>query len=573
MNGQINDRVFAYSHFDNDEWDSRLPVTGNSGYMDMIKREKHFVRNVVITTVIVIVLLFTAVCIFILSGVDVSHGAQQGISVDTGNKSFYFAEGNDEFIYGSLTPVDISLEKDSLDSFVSFLDRYDTDYDYSSFYKTDDAYNRLCSMEPLQVNEHSHDLRVDGVLSAQVLFNRIKQNNIAYVDDMFFMQYSDDELKMICNDLTEVFGLICHIYPEADIDMLCCSLYDYKILKIAGVTQYGIVTNDNVLFINLDLIGTESSDGENVLYLSTLYHEAVHVFQKYCSDCEDGNNYSVGVSHNFKDLPINSLSCMWLAEASAESVMCRLAELTPAAYGENIEYAELINFAVSLSDGYERDAVQRLNFLHEQKGLYELLGMDNEKQVKEIINMMYSLEIMLSDSDDFDELYSMTYGVDPAVSDEVRQNINISFNSDIMMTLTKVFYKNLAARVNGGNVALQDVFYLVRLFEAGIQHIIQNDTSELMAAYSELFRGYTEIQTEFFRLLAVDNSISSAELKAGFEDYSMNITDGETSKSPNRFLSFMSQENIRWYAQFSDRVYRTGYYSIEECASIAEEYK
>lgn len=58
VNGQIHERVFEFSNFDDDEWNSRMPVTGNSGYQEMIKREKHFVRNVIVATALVIIFLF-----------------------------------------------------------------------------------------------------------------------------------------------------------------------------------------------------------------------------------------------------------------------------------------------------------------------------------------------------------------------------------------------------------------------------------------------------------------------------------------------------------------------------------
>ena len=141
-------------------------------------------------------------------------------------------------------------------------------------------------------------------------------------------------------------------------------------------------------------------------------------------------------------------------------------------------------------------------------------------------------------------------------------NLKLTVKEDAILTLTKIFYRNLARQVNSGKASIQDVYYLMRLWEADIDRHFSNDTVGYMMFFHNFYDTYIDLQNEFLSIIAQENGLNFDDLKNDFESYSMNTS----SKTPNCDLKFLSAERKNYIIKdFCDSFYKKGYPSIQSC--------
>ena len=177
--------------------------------------------------------------------------------------------------------------------------------------------------------------------------------------------------------------------------------------------------------------------------------------------------------------------------------------------------------------------------------------------------MMYSIEILQESDAEFYDWYENEYNVD--LSDESSgepTKLCLTVKEDAILTMTKMFYKNLAFQVNSGDVTLQDCYYLMRLWEADISRHFTNNTVGYMMFFHEFYDNYLELQNSFFKMIADENDMDFEKLQSDFSEYSTNAVD----KSPNCDLKFLSNERIEYIENYYvDSYYKKGLPGIKEC--------
>lgn len=485
--------------------------------------------------------------------------------------------GMDDTVDIDTTPIPISLSSENLNNFESYLSSVDVDYDFEDAYNIENAIKIYNENTINAVKKHSHDIRVNGNLDANALYDLVKKNNKEYLTSKeeymrgFYEEYSNREIKKICAQICEAIPAIAEKDPSVDIDTACCYLYNLVILKSSNTSfDLGGFTMDNRFYMNYDMIenlkiGIDSDDPE----LTTFYHEMMHAFQFACDDMKKQNEDRMGIVHIYNDeLEINPFSWYWLLEASAEMNMSQHLGVRYSTYKSRITYIDTLNFISNISSGEHVIQTEKLSFQRDTSKLFEQLDMTSDNEMHEVIKMMFNIEILQEENRGFYDWYNEEYNVDLSNDDGEKTYLRLTVKEDSLLTLTKIFYRNLARQINQGNATLQDAYFLMRVMEADLDRHFSNYDVGYMLFFHNFYDSYVEIQDEFFRLMASENNLSIEELIDGFENYSMNTT----SKSPNYDLNFLSKAKKDYIAdEFVNSFYKKGFPSMRNCQSQVED--
>ena len=113
-----------------------------------------------------------------------------------------------------------------------------------------------------------------------------------------------------------------------------------------------------------------------------------------------------------------------------------------------------------------------------------------------------------------------------------------------MLTLTKCFYRNLAERIKNGDATLQDILYLINVFESDINSHMTFDkyNNNMTEEDAKIFaQNYLIIQNEFFETISNGSSISTEELNRHYKEYSLVLNTNNTYIR-NAELKWMTEE-------------------------------
>lgn len=487
-------------------------------------------------------------------------------------------EGEDDFVETDSTTTDIKLTDKALDEFENYIASYSVNYKYGDAYRIDEAIEYM-NNHKVNSTTHKHDIRVDGKLDVNEFYTLIKSNNKDFMNDdnnsskTWYEEYPDKKLNEYCTSIVEMLNGIHEKYPQTDMDELCCYLYDLKILDRKNALDFAAIELDKkILHINEDMLEDWADLKKNErMPEEVLHHEMMHLFQVAC-DCNRADDEKrIGLSHTYDGLEINPFRWYWLAESSAEMNACEYLDMDFVTYQAKIGYAETLNYILNLGNTDKAARVQELYF-DRNADIYELFDMTSNDEKEEFIKMMYSIEILQQDSEDFIDWYSEKYDVDMIAHDQEKIKLHLDVKNDALITLTKMFYRNLARQINTGNATLQDVYYLMRIYECDLQNHLSNKTVSYMVYFKDLYPQYLEIRDEFFKAIAKENNISVDKISEDFENYSMNIINAGKKISPNCTLNFLSAEQKQAVNDYCKRIYKKGYPNMTEAYDMCKEW-
>lgn len=490
--------------------------------------------------------------------------------------------GNDDAADVDTTPVPIQISDKKLAEFEKYVSSINVDYDYEEGYNIDAALSEYNVNTKSTVTKHSHDIRLNGEFDAEHFYEIVKKNNEAFFKEKekdslggLYKEYSSKELKSMCEQFCEALPAIAEKDPTVDLDMACCYLYNLRIVQKSGALDFGGFDMNNRFYINYKNMknGALAMDTDDIEQ-TTFYHEMMHAFQFACEDIKKPNEDRMGITHTYESLEVNPLSWYWLLEGSAEMNMSQYLDVRYSTYKNKIGYIHSLNIATNLNTNNEYVQIENICFQRDLEKFFEVMDVSSKSEKREIIKMMYSIEIIQESKDDFYDWYNEAYNTD--LSDETNGEqsvLRLTLKEDALMTLTKLFYRNLARQINKGNVTLQDAYYLMRLYEADLDIHFSNNTVGYMEFFHNFYDTYVDLQNEFFSIIADENDLSADDLQNEFDNYSMNAV----SKSPNCDLRFLNSDAKNYYTiEYIDRYYMKGYPSMRSCqkqtAELNEKY-
>ncbi len=485
-------------------------------------------------------------------------------------------DGKDDEVDIDATPVSINLSDNKLAEFEKYILNITVDYDYEEGYNIDAALAEYNNNTKSTVTKHSYDIRLNGEFNAEYFYEIVKKNNEAFFEEKekdnlggLYKEYSNKELKEMCKQFCEALPAIAEKDPTVDLDMACCYLYNLRIVQKSGALDFGGFDMDNRFYLNYKNMetGAFAMDTDDINQ-TTFYHEMMHAFQFACDDIKKPDEDRMGITHTYDSLDVNPLSWYWLLEGSAEMNMSQYLDVRYSTYKNMIGYIHSLNIVANLNTDNEYVQVEKICFQKDLEKFFEILDVTNETEKREIIKMMYSIEIIQESKDDFYDWYNEAYNTDLSNESSGEQSVlNLTLKEDALMTLTKLFYRNLARQINKGDATLQDVYYLMRLYEADLCNHFSNNTVGYMEFFSGFYDTYVDLQNEFLDVIADENNLSADKLASDFENYSMNTT----SKSPNCDLKFLNSYAKKYYmTEYIDRYYKKGYPSMRSCQQQAK---
>ncbi len=530
----------------------------------------------IVAPVAVFVILFIVLIIFIVKDSERYDSKVEHVETTTTAEdlTFDFSEGAEIVQKTDLTPIPLTLSDHNLENFEKYLDNIEVEYDYEYLYNIDSVYSRYKETAVCHVEKHSRDIRVNGKIDADRLYKVVKANNKKTLEtEITKEEYSNATVKKYCRFIADNLPVIFEKYPEIDQDMVCCLLTDLKILRCMGSLSSAQVTKDLILHVNetqtqLNNIVMESEDP----YTDVLYHELMHLCHMGCRDIENSKDeWAVGGFRYYDDEKTNPLMWFWLEEGLAEMNKSYCLNVPYSTYKAKIGYVSTVNFLLTIGSDAGSNPLEKINFNFDIENMFALFGAETEEEKKEVIRLMYSIDVLQSELSDFYEVYLEEFGVDLSEDEEVEEDLRMCVKSDIIEDFTKIFFRNLARQVNKGNVTLQDAYYLMKAYESRICTHFSNKYYGYMVDGKHLYNSYLEMQNEFFKALSKDNNFTVGDLQTGFESYSMNATDGIKTKKPNCDLAFLKKDEKQAVLNFVDEYYRIGNPSIKECVELVKQ--
>lgn len=470
---------------------------------------------------------------------------------------------------GELTATNIKFNDTNYTEFNNYLSSLNTYYDYENLYNFDSSLNEYNQLQ--LSNNHMYSL---NDLSVDSLVNQVKNNNLDYKKTnktSIYKELESNELREICKIIIDTVNSYMKDNKDISIDRIKCVLSNLKIFNQGSSVNNAFVTDDNCLVVSPNMMQIAKIMNGNETDKDVIIHEINHLLQKGCN-CDLNKNENLkrnfGFSYGFKNIKVNSLDFSWIYEASAEKNMTNLTGHKPLVYENMIGYLESLSLVNILNDNYKVNDTEKLSFKRTLDDLYNYFNVTSDLDKKEILNMMYSIQVMQQAPSDFYNAYEETTGKkkDSSVVDEV----NYTVKSSVCETLTKLFYRNLSKSLVNKNMTLEDVFYLISLFENDLNvHIGYNEMN--LSKYNEKFmETYIQIQDNFFYQLSKCLNISQEEIEEMFNNYSSKIRLSDNIVVGNYSLSFLEKEKVKYLEERESAISNFSAPSIRKIHSISK---
>jgi len=381
--------------------------------------------------------------------------------------------------------------------FKTYIDNIEVIYDYEDIYNFDNSLNEYNDL----ILTNTHNSRLKN-LNSNELRKVILENNKEYKEEnnsSIYKQLSSKELTEVTNIIIITVNDFIKLNPNISIDRIKCVLSDLKIFTQKSSMSNAFVSNDNCLVLSPNMLKFANMINGQGTDEDVLKHEIIHFLQKGCN-CDLMKNKDLkknyGFCYNFENLEINSLDYTWFYEASAEKNMMNYTNHDPLVYKNMIGYLESLSLVNLCKSDYKVNDTENLSFKRSLDDLFNYFGATTQKEKREILNLMYSIEVMQQSPDDFYELLEEKNAQQK--DSELIDKINYTVKGSVCETLTKYFYKNLSDNIVNKSVSLGDVFYLISIFENDINnHVVYSNGDKY--SYNEHFMDtYLGIQENFF---------------------------------------------------------------------------
>ncbi len=536
-------------------------------------------KKIIISTVAVVALFFLVITAIVIVDSKQSASNQENSTETTTtiyDTTLEIKNGDDEFVPDTISDIELSLSDKGLSKFKDYIDSCTVVYDYEKYYNIEQTLARYEATKPTTY-EHKHDIRVKGKFDKESFYKRIKANNQNFINSdnaVFYKEYKDEELREYCDSLLDMIQDIYKKNPSFDIDSVCCFLYDFKIVHNIGSLSFAAVNLPNkTLTINESHIEGWSEIKNNPNHRTqTLYHETMHIFQYNCTCNLRTDEYNIGVCHEYKDFDINPLAWYWLAEAAAEMSSCHNLNLEYGTYQTYIGYTQTLNFLLNICGDNNVAELENITYTHDTEKFFEIFQVTNKKDKEELIKLMYTIEAIQIQPEKLYELIDKEEGIDTKNDENAKTKTLLKLKEDVLMSLTKLFYRNLTNNVASGGVTLKDVYYLTRTFEARLAKHMSNNSVGYLIFFKDFYSDYLEIQNYFFNLIARENNLSEEKMKNDFQNYSFNVLRNDEKISSNYSLGFLTNEQRNAIEQFRKEFYKSGFFSISQAEALCNEW-
>ncbi|MEG2448034.1 MAG: hypothetical protein RSB45_03140 [Bacilli bacterium] len=445
--------------------------------------------------------------------------------------------------------LELTCSDEALAAFTNYLESNESkvNYTYENLYNIEESMEsyKIAREKDLQM-KHTKSLKG---LTASDLYDSVKANNAEYFAIpkhkriTFYKELADEQIKDICEIVMEVINQY-KDYPNVDIDRVKCVLSD---LKMVEGTSFAMAEVDKNRFFTImpKMIKIKNMmDNADNSYKKVIMHESVHLLQTYCID-EDKKDHNIGTFYDFEELPANALYMRWFVEGSTDRCVMNLTKEEVLTYVSQVGYIDNMKLATILNPKNSIDKVETLCFSGDLEELFNTFSCQTEEEKAEIIKMMYSISITQDGNEDaIQEGFYNKY-----TGDKEEKGIAIlqrDLRSSVFLTLSKEFYSNLAISIKDNQVSLQDVFFLITVYENNVNLKVKYNKAETYPNYKEFMNHYVEMQDEFFTYLTSGSNLTLADITEEFNQYALNTTNVSGQKYQDKQGEKIYNCELKW---------------------------
>lgn len=453
--------------------------------------------------------------------------------------NYNIESGEDDIIaYKQLTKLNV--RESDIKSFKNYLNNNPVNYKYDDLYNIEKAYNNY---KPNIIKTPTNSvLLINGVLNADALYNRVLENNDNYYNDTknntaksFYNELKNKEIKEICNVITEVIN---SEVKKEDLNILdvCKNLEHLKIFEDKAAFNNARVNDDMCLSVNkrfIEKIFKVYNNGKDC-YDEVIVHEIMHLIQYMTSDLNKENGVEIGPFVSYVDSnEVNPFNLTWILESNAEVEMSEYTGSEITTYSTQVGYLNSVNLALSSSYLYSTNGINTISYEKDWDAIYDMFGAKTDNKKKDVIRCLYSIEVSQVADKNFYDAYNNKYKKNIENDNDLKQEVKKSCAKDALLELSRVFYRNMCDNLNGKDFYLEDVFYLIRLWEADLLYHLDYNLEEQYLSCKDFIDYYNGIQNEFFEMLAKSLNCTCDEIYEEYNNYSMNTNKGDNYKLNN----------------------------------------
>lgn len=510
-----------------------------------------------IRNTIAMFLLLAVVCVTGCSGA--SKPKQYNMEYAEGEKkiNYVFSEADDSKV--------VHLSDKNAEKVDVYIDKQDINFIYSDLYDVEECYKRIFT--DFEVKEHAHSVLDErGKLNVTRFVEKIKLNNQAYceenkIETSFYTELEDEYLTTVCQLILDTVEKVLGDNPDIDKERVYCNLGNLKVFYKTGMMDNAHVTKDMVLNISNIMFETISMMKGDNAGRNVIMHETMHMIQMGCA-CEEIENCSrrCGISLYWEDFPLNTADWGWFFEGSAERMVCNITGDAPVTYEYMINYLCSLNLSVLLRDDVDAGYVEAISFYENPERLFSLFDCKDKKDYIEIIELMTTINVLQMQPDVILDAYAQKYGVDMGNSDE-SDKFNYTIKQDICQTFGKYFYKNLTKLLaTRDDVTLNDICYLVYLFEASMDVHLVYQNAKLEGYNEEVLKYFKDVRSKLFE--EIEKETAELDMNEYYSEYEV-VTSGESeNKIVNASMKWCEEDKLAFMLE------RTEYATIEEREKI-----
>lgn len=447
------------------------------------------------------------------------------------NVSAYTDNADRRLLEGSFEPVPVQFSEEAYKEFVNRMNQHDVSYVYEDLYDMEKAAADIQQYEEALAGKIHRDLitSIDDIPTEEQIRSQIYENSERFLQEHDGYQQLDPEYtELIAQILADRIRDSYELLSEEDRSRIYCMLNDVSAVGIDS-TDFTVndlkqvynarVTDDAVVMLDTEMM--QQLRGEQIAE-RTIVHEVAHLFQRMCPDHRIPGLTQIGSSRYVEAYDenggVNSLHYQWLYEAAAEFMsMNAFAAKTPLVYQNMVGYLHTLNLITLLQPEFDENSITVSQMSTDPQSIYEIFKAETEEEKREIAAMLFSICYIQNDREDFTGAYEAVNG-----SIEGQETtVKMIMKESVVQTMTKYFYKHLAERICNSEVVLQDVFYLINVFEAALNRHVLYEEAQRLEYNDESMAFYLETQDQFFEALAVESGMRYEELIESFGEYAL----------------------------------------------------
>lgn len=422
--------------------------------------------------------------------------------------------------------------------------------DYDVYFENEEMYN-FDEVDKFGDYQFAHDHIEHGIIennkvNVDKLLNSVISKNEKFKEDnrLYMYQIIEDKSKLrtiLEYVAEEVDFYIKDVTDQAYLGEIDCLLNDLKVYERSGANNASF-TNQNSLLVNPHMIEAMKiiSNNDNS-FRDIIRHETNHMLQSSCPCHDKDKVVTIGITKNNEDLAQNPYNWLWSTEASAEKAVVNRTGLEPTTYKYTVGYIRSLDLVTLPSKEVKGPYEIEYSTLYKDiNRFYEVLNANGIIDKDEIDKMMYSMDILQTQSNDFRAYLENEKNI--KLTDEQFKTLKYNLRSECCIMYSKIFYANLSRSIQENRgVTLEDIFELIKIYEANMNYHLDYDTN-LDDDNKKYLSSYNDLQTNFFKTLSKLTNIGYEELFTAFTNQSLLYRDSNGNTSLNATLSWLTQD-------------------------------